>query len=182
MDNPTEVWKDILGYEGLYQVSNYGNVKTLSRIKSAPRGLTVVTKEHLLRQSKNKFGYLNVVLQKEGTKRKTTLVHRLVAFAFIPNIKYFPQVNHINRNKEDNYMDNLEWVDNRENVTYRFIIDTTISSQYPGVHFAKHINKWAATIAINKKTHYLGSFYLEEDAATAYTDALERFGLTNKYA
>jgi hypothetical protein len=104
-----EVWKDVIGYEGLYQVSNFGNVKSL--------GNEFSRKERLLKLSFQSKGYLTVVLQKD-TKRKMVLVHRLVAEHFIPNINNKPQVNHINGIKTDNRLENIEWVSHRENLDH----------------------------------------------------------------
>jgi hypothetical protein len=104
-----ETWKNIIDYEGLYQVSNFGNVKSL--------GNEFTRKERLLKLSPQSKGYLTVVLQK-NTTRKMVLVHRLVAEYFIPNIDNKPQVNHINGIKTDNRIENLEWVSHRENLNH----------------------------------------------------------------
>lgn len=120
-----EVFRDVLGYEGLYQVSNYGRVKSLERKNIFYCGLR---KEHLERPTKEKFlnynksnrGYLQVCLTKNG-KSKTYTVHRLVAKAFLPNLKNKKQVNHIDGNKENNNIDNLEWVTSSENNKHAFI-------------------------------------------------------------
>ncbi len=96
-----EIWKDIVGYEGLYQVSNLGNVKS---------------KRKVLSQTKGK--YLKVILSKNG-KEKVVNVHRLVAQAFIPNIDNLPQVNHKDENKYNNKVENLEWCDNKYNNNYK---------------------------------------------------------------
>lgn len=104
-----EVWKDIDGFEGLYQVSNYG------RIKSLPRNTTrgVILKPH-----KNTQGYLQVHLYKDG-KGKDYTIHRLVALYFIPNNDLFKtQINHKDENKENNNVDNLEWCDAVYNTNY----------------------------------------------------------------
>ena len=99
-----EVWKDIEGYEGLYQVS------TLGRVKNSRSG-------RILKGGKHKAGYHQVILCKNG-KVKYYLVHRLVAQAFIPNPQNKPQVNHIDEDKENNYVENLEWVTIKENLNY----------------------------------------------------------------
>ena len=104
-----EIWKDIDGYEGLYQVSNYGKVKSL--------GNEFSRKEKILNFSKNKDGYLQVFLYKEG-KRKNCYVHCLVANAFIPNPNNLPTVNHINENKENNVVENLEWMNMKQQVNH----------------------------------------------------------------
>lgn len=108
-----EIFKDIQGYEGLYQVSNYGNVKALKKEQKMPTGGIYYRKEKILSSNITYNGYLNVRLFKEGSKGKGKGfgIHRLVAKAFIPNPKNLPQVNHIDGNKQNNYVDNLEWCD-----------------------------------------------------------------------
>ena len=106
-----EVWKDIEGYEGLYQVSNLG------RVKSLPRHGTRSDQPTVLSQSKSDKGYLRVCLTK-NCKQRTIQVHRLVAEAFIPNEANLPQVNHKDENKQNNRADNLEWCDCRYNNCY----------------------------------------------------------------
>lgn len=104
-----EVWKDIKGYEGLYQVSDLGRVKSLNYNKTGV--------ERVMVGIKNTRGYLAVCLCKDG-KVKKCLVHRLVAEAFIPNPEGLPQVNHRNEDKQSNIVTNLEWCDNRYNLNY----------------------------------------------------------------
>ena len=104
-----EIWKDVVGYEGLYCVSSFG------RIKSLPRP-TKQKAQEMSRYSDQK-GYQRVWLCKDGTP-KNYKVHRLVAQAFIPNPDELPQVNHKDENKANNCVDNLEWCDCRYNNTY----------------------------------------------------------------
>ena len=105
-----EIWRDIVGYEGLYKVSNFG------RIKSLPRNGTVKY-ERLLRQKVSNKGYCIVALSKHN-KTKYKRVHRLVAEAFLDNAKDLPLINHKDENKLNNYVDNLEWCDAQYNMTY----------------------------------------------------------------
>ena len=106
---PRRKWKDIPGYEGLYQVSNLGEIKSLNYRNTG--------KEKIIKPRKNKGGYLRVVLCKNG-KQKDFLVHRLVAVAFIPNHNNYNQVNHKDENPSNNNVNNLEWCTSKYNSNY----------------------------------------------------------------
>lgn len=101
-----EFWKWISGFEGLYQISNY------ARVKSFPRGN--YKKVKILKPVLTPQGYLRVILR-NGNKNKTIRIHRLVALAFIPNPENKPEVNHIDGNKFNNCVENLEWNTDTEN-------------------------------------------------------------------
>ena len=109
-----EHWEDIENYEGIYQVSNYGRVKSLSRKISNGTGF-YISKEKILSGHINSKGYIQVEL-----KGKPVLVHRLVAKVFIPNIDNKPQVNHIDGDKINNRVENLEWCTNSENQIHAY--------------------------------------------------------------
>ena len=110
-----EIWKSIKGYEGLYEVSNFGNVKSLERqVLGRLSSYTRSVKERILKLKTSNYGYLEVSLHKEG-KLSTKRVNRLVAIAFINNVNNYSQVNHIDGNKLNNNIDNLEWVNNSMN-------------------------------------------------------------------
>lgn len=111
-----EIWKDIPGYEGLYQVSNIGRVKSLARDITDTRK-TCHRKERILKLIKDKYGYNVVCLRKNGNPQNMK-VHRLVAMAFIPNPYDLPMVNHKNEIRNDNHVENLEWCDAKYNVNY----------------------------------------------------------------
>lgn len=111
-----EEWKDIKNYEGLYQVSNLGNVKSLERNKSNGKGLVKID-EKILTQNITNWGYCKVALYKNGA-RKYYKVHRLVAEAFIPNPNNKEQINHIDGNKLNNNVNNLEWNTRIENMNH----------------------------------------------------------------
>ena len=111
-----EIWKDIKGYEGLYQVSNFGRVKSLTKYHKTKKGY--FSKERILKLIRNERGYLLVGLCKNWKKQKV-FVHRLVAETFIPNPNNLPQVNHINEfEKDNNSIDNLEWCTCKYNCNY----------------------------------------------------------------
>lgn len=103
-----EIWKDIEGYFGLYQVSSLGRVKSLNYNRTG--------KERILKAGKCN-GYLRVVLCKEG-EIKNHFVHRLVAIAFLPNPNNYPQINHRDEDKTNNTIQNLQWCSSQYNINY----------------------------------------------------------------
>ncbi len=123
----TEVWKDIEGYEGLYQVSNLGKIKSIPHVIKTWRG-EFVSKEKICVLSQEHNGYLMKYLSKNG-KKKFHLVHRLVAQAFLPNPLGLPFINHKNENKADNRAENLEWCDAKYNVNYGTCIERRAEKQ-----------------------------------------------------
>lgn len=115
-----EIWKDLIGYEGLYTVSSFGRIKTVARyVKTSHRGYDGkrFIKERILKPYLNKFGYLIVALRKDG-KYKTVAIHRAVAETFIYNQNNLPCVNHKDENKQNNNVDNLEWCTYNYNDNY----------------------------------------------------------------
>lgn len=120
-----EVWKDIEGYEGLYQVSNLGRVKSLARYVKNHSGKEYFVDERIKTVSERKRkgihqGYFGLQLYKDN-KAKNCYVHRLVAEAFLPNTENKPTVNHIDGNKHNNRADNLEWNTYSENNIHAYI-------------------------------------------------------------
>lgn len=109
-----EIWKDVLGYEGKYQVSNIGRVKSIPRIRKGNRNAVWITKEKILSFSQHNCGYRHVTLFMNG-QRTTIFIHILVASAFHCNPDNKPQVNHINGIKSDNRVENVEWSTSSEN-------------------------------------------------------------------
>ena len=99
-----EIWKDVVGFEGLYKVSNKGNVFSVGRRDTIGRKCG----GRMLKPLSHKVGYLQVQLHKNG-KMKNKYIHRLVAEAFIPNHNNLPEVNHIDEIKDNNELSNLEW-------------------------------------------------------------------------
>ena len=114
-----EVWKPVTGYEGHYEISSKGRVRSVPRTRKRSDGQNHTAKGGVLKQSQDKKGYLNVSLLLGGKKsRKTHKVHRLVASAFIPNEYGFPQVNHKDNDKGNNVAENLEWVTQTQNMAH----------------------------------------------------------------
>lgn len=118
-----EIWKDIQGFEGFYQASNLGRIKSLERIVPHTRGNcpTVTVQEKILSIYVAKNGYSRVCLHKGGRGNgKVYRVHRLVANAFIPNPENKPDINHKNAIKHDNRLENIEWSTEKENINHAF--------------------------------------------------------------
>lgn len=109
-----EVWKDIEGYEGLYQISNFGNVKSLDRKVNAKNNKKRLIKGTFLKLRFNNRNY-NIVSLYKNNIQEVRFIHRLVAETFIPNPENKPEVNHIDGDKQNNKIDNLEWCTRTEN-------------------------------------------------------------------
>lgn len=105
-----EVWKEVTGYEGYYEVSSLGNIRSVDRVNSIGRQY----KGRNIKSRVDKAGYKDVMLSKDGTQKRFK-VHRLVALAFIENPFNLSQVNHIDEVKDNNNVDNLEWCSDRYN-------------------------------------------------------------------
>jgi len=158
-----EVWKKIKDYPN-YEISNLGNVKSL-----------YFDKEKYLKGTKNSTGYLTVKLWSNKIP-KTKNIHQLVTESFLNHTPcgYKLVVNHIDFNKLNNRLDNLEIVTQRENSNKKHI---NSSSKYVGVCWSKLYNRWKSTITISNKRFELGYFESEKKASKAYTKALNIFEL-----
>ena len=130
MESIAEIWKDIQGYEGLYQVSNLGRVKSLGRFIDRLVTGNYWQEERILKPNKTKHGYLMVALRKNN-KPNYFKVHRLVAITFIPNPENKPQIDHINAIKTDNTVNNLRWVTAKENVNNPLNMVHLIGKNHP---------------------------------------------------
>ena len=108
-----EIWKNVTGYENCYQVSNFGNVRSLDRLDSAGRK----RKGRTLIPIVDNLGYCSVHLLKNG-KTKTIRIHRLVALEFLENPLNYKEINHKDENKQNNSVKNLEWCDRKYNMNY----------------------------------------------------------------
>lgn len=145
-----EIWKDNEGYEGMYQVSNMGRVRSLRR-------------NIILRQGISR-GYYILILSKNG-KRLTNKVHRLVANAFISNPNNYPIVNHKDENKTNNCVNNLEWCDSKYNINYgtgnkkRGLTNTNGKLSKPVCQYSKDgcfIKEWKSIMDVQRMTGYSG--------------------------
>ena len=105
----TENWKPVKGFEGIYEVSDLGRVRSIDRVITDSRGRVVPIKGRIMKQNAHYKGYLRLLLSNGEEKEHGFFVHRLVAEAFIPNPGNLPEVNHKDENKANNRADNLEW-------------------------------------------------------------------------
>lgn len=131
-----EIWKPIPGYERIYEVSSYGNVKSLDREITNSIGTTRLYVGKVLKKSKDRYGYSICKLFK-NSKGKNHTIHRLVAIAFIENIDNKPIVNHIDGNKLNNHVSNLEWCTNSENDLHAFSLGLRSTLKGEKCNFAK---------------------------------------------
>ena len=115
MNTKIEEWRPVVGYEGLYEVSSFGRVKSLARKVPSRGGGFRPIPERILVAHRNGRGYMNVILCKNGREHKHGLVHRLVAEAFIPNVYGKPNIDHIDCDPINNCVWNLRWCTQREN-------------------------------------------------------------------
>lgn len=166
-----EVWKDIPGYEGLYQVSNLGNVKSLPKQWVFGYGAIKSHNGIILKKVLDTYGYYVVSLRKNKIL-KTCKIHQLVAMAFLGHIPCGHKlvIDHINNDKLDNRVENLQIVTNRFNTHKN---NKIYSSQYKGVHWNKARKKWISQIVINGKQMNLGYFDCELKASLAYQNKLK---------
>jgi hypothetical protein len=162
-----EIWKDINGYGGLYQISNYGNVKSVFNDK--------ILKPFL---AGNKIKYNNVTLCNNKVRERVRN-HRLVAEHFIDNPLNREQVKHIDGNPLNNHVSNLEWSSSREIQSNRFLSSGNKTSKYVGVYFSG--KKWRADIKIKGKKIALGSFDTEEEAYVARVKYTNDNNIFDKY-
>lgn len=139
-----EIWKDIPGYEGKYQVSNTGKVVSLNYNNTG--------KTKLLKQGHNRDGYKRVVLCKNG-KGKCYFVHRLVALAFIPNPNNYKEVNHKDECKSNNNMTNLEWCTREYNINYG-----TIKERFSESHKGENNPKSKPILMYDKEGNFIKQF------------------------
>jgi len=127
-----EVWKDIPDFEGIYQVSNFGRVKSLERLTKNKQG-TCLRKEKLLTLNISNKGYAKVKLYNTNKNiKKTIFVHKLVGVCFLDNLNQYKEINHIDGDKLNNKMDNLEWCSRSHNVKETYRLNLKKEETYKG--------------------------------------------------
>lgn len=166
-----EVWKDVKGYGGRYKISSFGNVKSMERIVKNKNGYRVI-KNLIMKKYISTNGY-HIVMLSKNSKTKTHSIHSLIAASFMNHIPngFEIVIDHIDNNKLNNHIDNLQLITNRENS----IKDRNCkgeSSKYVGVYFHKRTKKYMSRIFINGKRIYLGVFSSELLASKEYQKAL----------
>ena len=159
-----EIWKDIKDYEGLYQISNFGRVKSLRRLITNQYNSFYI-EEKILKNWKNNKGYCLVTLCKNGTQKKIQ-VHRLVALHFLPNPGNLPEVNHKDENPQNNIVTNLEWCDRLYNVRYGTGIERQKKKQLNDIKKSKRvlqydlegnlIREWASAMECGRNGYNYG--------------------------
>lgn len=173
-----EIFKDIPGYEGFYQVSNFGNVKSLERQIYRKDNTIKPVKCRILKKGISPQGYNVVNLSKNGKVSPKT-VHQLVAITFLGHKPdgFNLVVNHKNFIRTDNRVENLEIVTMRYNVNHT---SKHMTSKHNGVSYVKSNKNWTSSIYINNKRHRLGYFKTEEEASLYYNNALIDYELGNE--
>lgn len=161
-----EVWKDIPNYEELYQVSNFGRVRSLPRTMGEN---TKSNKGSILAESFC-IGYKQVSLTKDG-KSQSKRVHRLVMLAFIGKSKNNMVIDHINADRSDNRLENLRYCTQRENSQFKSLRE----KGYVGVSKLGKSERWVSSINIEKRRYTIGIFDTKEEAIEAYKDALYKW-------
>lgn len=167
-----EIWKDVVGYEGYYKVSNMGRIYSMPKEWIGFNSSKGSHKGIILKSGISSNGYKTVMLKVKGVN-KSMLVHQLVAESFLnhkPNGMSLV-VDHVNDNKLDNRLENLQIVTTRFNSRKT---QGSGSSKYKGVSFVKKRNKWVASITVNGKQVFLGHHDCELKAALEYQKYLSK--------
>lgn len=177
--NEIEIWKPIINYEGYYEISNKGNIRSLDRIINLKNGFTRNEKGKTMKIgiSHKNYKYVNLSKNSKNTQYE---IHRLLAINFLENINNFNIVNHIDGNTLNNNLNNLEWCNIRENATHGNLFKNK-TSKYPCVYKPKNSNKFLAEINHNKEKIYLGSFDTELIAYEEVLKYKKDNNIINKY-
>ena len=138
-----EYWKPVVGYEGLYEVSNWGRVKRLRRLITNQYNSFYI-EEKILKPQKNIYGYLYVNLYKNGIMKHKT-IHKLVAEVFLPNPNNYKEVNHKDECKTNNIVSNLEWCDRKYNINYGTRNEKVSKKVYQYTLDGEFVREWKST-------------------------------------
>lgn len=163
-----EVWKSIDGFEGLYEISNLGRVKTCQHVIMRKRGRAYPVPERIIKGSCDTKGYYQVELKKDG-KRNIRFIHRLVAEAFIENPEGKKQVNHKDGDKTNNMAENLEWVTCLENIRHAW--EHGLNKPIKGENHGNHV-------LTEDAVRYIRKNYIPRDKEFGLTALAKRFGVT----
>lgn len=169
-DMPGEVWKPIVGFEGIYEVSNLGRVKSLARVEYLPNMVRSRKARILMSVPHNKNRYRNLDLRNGNGKRKPISVHRLVAAAFIPNPNNYKEVNHIDSDRGNNKLENLEWVSAQENISHAHSKGVFSAATNP--------NKAWNTKLTPEQVSVIKRRLLDKDPSTPFSSIAREFGIT----
>lgn len=168
-------WRDVVGYEGYYLVSNYAHVKTVGRKFINSQGRTTTVKSRILQLHDTGSGYKRIMTESKHSGTLNSVVHRLVAKAFIKDFNSDLEVDHIDRDPSNNTVLNLRMATSSQNNANTKVIKGT--SKYKGVHQEGRTQKWVAQIRWERTAIWIGSYLIEENAARAYNiKALELCG------
>lgn len=174
-----EKWIDIKGYENSYQISSKGRVKTKKRRKAIRSSGDRFTKERIHNEYLNNDGYPMAKLSANG-KIKRYLIHRIVASHFISDIKDGLVVNHIDGNRRNNNVSNLEVVSHFDNIRHGRT-NKSATSKYIGVFYDKQTEKWRAQLCFEGIRYSLGRHKTEEEAFEQVQKKIDEIGIKTKY-
>lgn len=178
-----ERWVDIIDYENIYQISNYGRIKRLAHLIKTPTGIIVTKVDTMMKITtcghKNR-PYKSIGLYKNGVQKRYR-IHQLMYYSFNINIKKEKGmcVDHIDNNQLNNNLENLQLITHRENVS-KDIKKEIKTSKILGVYYDKNTKFFKSKITINKKTYFLGCSKNQEDLKNLYSNALSDWLNFNK--
>ena len=168
-----ERWKPVVGYEGLYEVSNFGRVRSLNYHRSG--------KQKILKPLVQTKGYLGFTLYKNGCRKQHKL-HRIVAEAFIPNTDNLPQINHKDEDKTNNRVDNLEWCDNKYNCNYGNRTERSAVSHCRKINQYKLNGQYIKTWSSMKDIQLELGFYNSRISECCHNKCKSAYGFIWRYA